>query len=947
MLKINKILSTKIKSPLSLRGTKRRSILNKGFSLIELMVAVAILAMAIFGIFLAFSTSFQGMANARDRTVATNYAQEAMEDIKNMDFLKIENTYFTTEEININGKIFTKSVHIDKIDDNLKKATSWVSWYNRNNKPLEVKNTMLIQNSAITSDTGLAVKIVLYADPYYNVLPGGGTVNLIAVLKDQNGNVLTKWDNTEDVSFSIIASIDLTGQTVQNLGSISPTVVTLNQGSASTVFTSSNENLLGYVTIQALVVLPDEGQLTDTVTLKITDSGVAIDLVANPQTILINVGTSNITATIVDSEGIKVPNAKNLVTFNIDDPSLGTLEGPNPVNAFEGEANITLRSTELPGKVTVSASATDLQTETVEVTISEISIVPTSISITANPSSIYIDNPSTITVTIKDQYGNPVGFTGSVDLYLNDNIYPFSNLNFSDESSKITYFTPTSAGQMKIEASCVLPDIGTVTDSIIVNVYNKPTKIVLTASPESIKADGSSYSQIKATLVNSEGIKVPIADNSITFSIDSEVSGFLEGTNPVKAVNGEANIILKSTELPGTVTITASAIDVDSGTVDVIITGVPKYISMSVNPTTVALPNETAIITVNVLDINENPVEFTGEIGLVITGTGSGTLSSYSITFNNQTSVSTNFYPTDAGIVRIKAWKISGDGDIFGEFYSPEITIIIPGIFVLYKDIEDNDYLEKYDYDGNHKYSWDPANIIYGKFCVDKSNNLYIINGNYIQKKSNIGEPILTSNEIATNNYTINIGPNDYIYFTQNMGTDVSPNYFIKKINTTTLEIEATLNLTIGILYYGFAIDSSGNIFLHNYTSKTIEKWNFIEGFTGISIGLSSNYVFSELAIAGEYIGGVGVEVLENARKAFILPNDFSSAETEFTSLSENLIPFYISSIGEDFLFSGLNGSNQVVFGRYGTDGSLKWNQTITIIDDYPYSDCIIGAYPF
>src|SRR4030065_2328931 len=104
MLNINRILFKKIKFPLSLRifpfchsrspfchsresgnpsphiareRSDRNNLNYSGFSLIELMVAVTILALVIFGIFLAFTTGFQGMADARDRTVATNYAREA------------------------------------------------------------------------------------------------------------------------------------------------------------------------------------------------------------------------------------------------------------------------------------------------------------------------------------------------------------------------------------------------------------------------------------------------------------------------------------------------------------------------------------------------------------------------------------------------------------------------------------------------------------------------------------------------------------------------------------------------------------------------------------------------------------------------------------------------------------------------------------------------------
>jgi len=465
---------------------------------------------------------------------------------------------------------------------------------------------------------------------------------------------------------------------------------------------------------------------------------------------------------------------------------------------------------------------------------------------------------------------------------------------------------------------------------------------MLTASPESIKADGSSYSQIKATLVNSEGIKVPIADNLVIFNIDSgSGSGTLEGTNPVKAVNGEANIILKSTELPGTMTITASATGVNPGTVDVITTGVPKSISMSVNPITLALPNETAIITVNVLDINGNPVEFTGEIGLEVTGTGSGTLGSNSIIFNNQSSAFTSFNPTVAGVVTIKANKISGEGDIFGDFYSPEITIIIPGIFVLYKNIENNDYLEKYDYNGIYKYNWEPGYITYGKFCVDKSNNLYIINENNVFKKNSNGSP-LSSKLTDFPAQHINIGGDGNIYYTTDIDATTGYAYRIIKIapDLTTLSVQ---DLTIDKLYYGLTIDSDGSIYIHNYTDQAIEKWQFESGFI-TSKALDANYNLSELAIAGEYIGGVGE--VGSERKAFTILKNLDASENVLT-LSYIPIPLYISSINGDFLFSGLNNNEEVVFGRYDTAGSPKWNQTITKIDSYSYSDCIIGAYPF
>ena len=115
---------------------------KKGLSLIELMVAVVILAMVIFGIFLAFSTGFQGMADARDRTVATNYAREAMENIKNMSFDNLEIGGPTPFTIPAPTKFSgTKTIGNWNGNVDLKEITVIVSWEDK-----EVELVTLVYN---------------------------------------------------------------------------------------------------------------------------------------------------------------------------------------------------------------------------------------------------------------------------------------------------------------------------------------------------------------------------------------------------------------------------------------------------------------------------------------------------------------------------------------------------------------------------------------------------------------------------------------------------------------------------------------------------------------------------------------------------------------------------------------------------------------------------------
>ncbi len=102
MLKINKKLS------------------KKGFTLVELMVALAILGIAALGIFQAYTVGFQSMTDAKDRTVATNIAQKKLEEVKNS--VKVAYPYYSIGYQELNGKTFTIIVATNSKAENLEQV---------------------------------------------------------------------------------------------------------------------------------------------------------------------------------------------------------------------------------------------------------------------------------------------------------------------------------------------------------------------------------------------------------------------------------------------------------------------------------------------------------------------------------------------------------------------------------------------------------------------------------------------------------------------------------------------------------------------------------------------------------------------------------------------------------------------------------------------------------
>ncbi len=570
MLKINKKLS------------------HNGFSLIELMVAAVILSLAIFGIFQAYSTGFLGMFDSRDRTIATNYVQEKMEELKNADF----DTVVDEASSQIVGDIkFSRNVNVDYINGstnlivtgptNLKRVTTTVNWNDRNGIIKKVESSVLLQDTQFTP--GDAARISLYADPYNVVLPITSSTTIIAVIKDKSGNTIFDW-NGSDVTFIIKSETPVAG-----LGTLSAYTVTPVKGKANVIFTSSESPTEGTVTIEASVTTSDGlNTFTDTIDIDVTWGAVKIELIPNPSSIYANgISQSTITAIIQNAAGGTVTDGTHDITFIV--AGEGTLIGSNPVTSSSGEATITLQSTTTAGIATVTATSPDLFSDSCDV---QTSGEPAGITLSASPNPMHSDDTSVITVTIVDENGVPVIPTSSItiDLSVSEGSLSDSSIIFDDESSLSTVYTPflSTEGIITITASGAFG--GSIDISVALNLI--ADHIELNADPFSIPADGGiSTSTITATVKNTEDITVHNYNDNLTFLILTGLGGTLPSPplNTITCVNGVATIQLNSGAIPGTCQIQvqdesgllpATTIDVGFYTMahHILLTAVPVHI---------------------------------------------------------------------------------------------------------------------------------------------------------------------------------------------------------------------------------------------------------------------------------------------------------------------------------------------------------------------------------
>ncbi len=186
------------------------------------------------------------------------------------------------------------------------------------------------------------------------------------------------------------------------------------------------------------------------VSLSVRSLGAAAQLALSASSAAIpanNSATTQLSARILDSDGNPLTSATNPVTFTLTSGAASaTLVGANPVNAVNGVATITLRSTTTPGLVTIQASSPGLAPGTTTVSVYS---NPTLVSgaITTNTTWTLANNPYQVTgdievrpgITLTIEPGVTVMFNSSADMRI------YGTLLANGSASQHITFTASAA----------------------------------------------------------------------------------------------------------------------------------------------------------------------------------------------------------------------------------------------------------------------------------------------------------------------------------------------------------------------------------------------------------------------------------------------------------------------------------------------------------------------
>jgi prepilin-type N-terminal cleavage/methylation domain-containing protein len=613
----------------------KRKLSQEGFSLIELMVAIVILALAIFGIFQAYSTGFMGMADARDRTVATNYLQEMIEDYKNMYFDEIQNKPMSPipDTKYSQGAIVILEDKEDEYDEIVtqKRVIAQIRWIDRDGDVKTEKASTLIYKKSETSEEGTeAIELVLYAQSYYTILPKT-KINLVAEIRDENGNIYNDYNGA--ITFSIITDpvVEL-GTLPPGIATTDPPIILYNVGAingvAECVFIArEGEDVEGIERIKASANVNDN-ELTDTVNIRVTTGPVAIlleppvDAEDNIISYPAEIGQSvAIDLTIVKADYEEEADSySGSIDLSVEGP--GTLSTNEIILSGTTTASFIVNSNGTPGVVEITASASDLDMGYTEINFYG---EPASILVKPEKTSVYPDEHLIVAITIMDENNFPVDYSGNLTLSWSPDYGVFNpNPGTLSSSSLETTFTVDPGAPVGTSITLEATGDGGISGSAEITVISPLTAkyIRLSADPSSADlSNGEISTTITATIFDEDWKIVPTYNEIITFyaKVNGTDFGLFSSNFIDPSLSGGEVIVDLESNLAGTVIVTAISGDLEldpEGGLEVIFYNSAHHIELSADPSIIEEGgNDTSIITGIVYDSAWNKVINYGENG--------------------------------------------------------------------------------------------------------------------------------------------------------------------------------------------------------------------------------------------------------------------------------------------------------------------------------------------
>jgi len=516
-----------------------RKLSKRGFTLVELMVAVAILGIASVGIFQAFSVGFQSMADAKYRTVATNIAQEKLEEVKNS--VKVAYPYYSTDTQEVSGTTYTVIVVTHTQADNLEKVYVTVSWHDRQGNEKNVQLETLVYDLKVNynvagPDVG---RIHLSADPTVITCCVVGETSTITAELFNTAIPEQRVPSGTPVSFNA------------NNGSVDPEFsITDTIGKATTQLTLNGKNPAQVTATSGLVSSSDIG--SDGAPLEVTCIPKANEIVlsASPSAITPEI-SSIITATVTDTCG-------DLLSEELDQVNVKFVTNFGSFDASESIKEITETTVDSIATITLySLNSGEVATINGTITVDEVDISDSttvictnySISVTANPTSINpggVNDTSIITAVLTQSGGSPaVGETISFTTDMGS--LSAATATTDSNGQAVVNLSSLSGGNIAtITASYEITPGNTISDTATVQCTEYVIHIV--ANPD--KVIPGSPTTITATLTNYEGN--PAANKGIAFisnkgilsddSVYTDSNGIATTTLTMNTVGDIANV---------------------------------------------------------------------------------------------------------------------------------------------------------------------------------------------------------------------------------------------------------------------------------------------------------------------------------------------------------------------------------------------------------------------